>query len=226
MDNDGSQAQSPSPSVAAELLMALGAAADELDKPKAVALALDAVAEGRIDVANLYTQVLGPYLFAIGSRWQHGTERVWQEHFASHVVRTIIEALYPTVAALSSTVAQRGESVLLVCPPGEEHELGVRMLSDRFDLAGYRAIFLGADTPVAEIVGAGQTVGATIVAMSVSTVLERVELRCLVDGVREGLPDARIMLGGPAFAGSPSQWDGIDLLDPAKLGLPGTPPTG
>jgi methanogenic corrinoid protein MtbC1 len=226
MENDISPAQHPAPSTPAEMLLALGERIDALDRPGAVSLVLSAVAQNRIEVADLYTQVLGPYLAAIGSRWQHGAEQVWQEHFASHVVRTIVEALYPTVMIAAASVPSRGESVLLVCPPREEHELGLRMLADRFELAGYHTVFLGADTPVAEIVSAGKALRATIVALSVSTVFERMELRCVVDSVREALPGARLLLGGAAFARDPGSWTDDGLLDPAELGLPGKPPVG
>ena len=214
----------PPASTPAELLRSFTERIDSLDRAGAVSLMLNAVEEGRIGVADVYTQVLGPYLTGIGTQWQHGSERVWQEHFATHVVRTVVEALYPVVQREAAAAPRRGETVLLACPPDEEHELGLRMLADRFELAGYRAIFLGADTPVNEIVAAASAVHAHIVAMSVSTVMERVELRCFVDTVRDRLPDVRVVLGGPAFARDRGSWSADELLDPAKLGLPGSEP--
>jgi len=206
-----------------ELLDRLSERIDELDRAGAIELALDHVASGRITVADLYTQVLGPLLTRIGSRWQHGSERVWQEHFASHVARTIIEALYPTVLRDGAAIPRTGSTVLLVCPPREEHELGLRMLSDRFELAGWKAVFLGADTPIEEIVAAAVAVNADLVAVSVSTVFERVELRCFIDTLREALPGTRIVIGGPAFSRDPGAWPADELFDAAELGLPGSP---
>ena len=208
----------------AEMLRALSERIDSLDRGGAVSLVLDAVEAGTVGVADVYTQVLGPYLTGIGTQWQHGRERVWQEHYATHVVRTIVEALYPVVQRGAADAARRGETVLLACPPDEQHELGLRMLADRFELAGYRVVFLGADTPVSEIVEAASAVHASLVAMSVSTVIERVELRAFVDAVRRGLPGVRILLGGPAFLHDRGSWTAEELLYPAELGLPGSPP--
>jgi len=210
--------------ISAELLDQIAERVDALDRSGAVDLALDAVADGRIEVADLHTQVIGPFLAKIGSRWQHGSERVWQEHFASHVARTIVEALYPTVARQAALVPRLGRTVLLVCPPREEHELGLRMLSDRFELAGWDAIFLGADTPIDEIVAASVAVNADLVALSVSTVFERMELRCFIDTLHEALAGTRIVIGGPAFSRDPGVWPANELLDPAELGLPGSAP--
>jgi methanogenic corrinoid protein MtbC1 len=223
------QSRSPeplTPGTPAELLRVLGDRISALDRLGAVAVALDAVAERRIEVADLYTQVLGVYLATVGSRWQHGTERVWQEHFASHVVRTIIEALSPAVARLAADAPLQGQTVLLACPPDEQHDLGLRMLADRFDLAGYRTIFLGGDTPAEEIVTAASAVGADVVVMTVSTVFERVELRLLLDTMIQRLPGVRVRIGGPAFARDRGSWPAEVLFDPAEFGLPGLAPAG
>jgi methanogenic corrinoid protein MtbC1 len=212
------------PATPADLLRSLDDRIDALDRAGAVSIALDAVVGGRIEIADLYTQVLGPLLVSVGSRWRHGTERVWREHFASHVVSTIIEALYPTVARLSAEVAVRGETVLLACPPDELHELGLRMLADRFDLAGYRTVFLGADTPINEIITAASAVGADTVIMAVATTFERVELRALVQAMSQQLPGVRLRVGGPAVIIDDRPYPAELLFDPAEFGLPGLAP--
>jgi methanogenic corrinoid protein MtbC1 len=211
---------------ATELLADLTARIDALDRHGAVELALGSVTTGSIGVADLYTQVLGPLLGRVGSSWQHGTERVWQEHFASHTVRTIVEALYPTVIRESAAVDRVGTTALLACPPREEHELGLRMLADRFELAGWDVIYLGANTPVGEIVAAAAATDSSLVALSVSTLMERVELRCFVDELHSALPDRRIVIGGPAIKATDGVWTDDELLDPTALGLPGVPRAG
>ena len=206
--------------IASELLGELQELVDERDRAGAVALALDAVESGRIAVPELYTRVLGPYLAQIGASWSHGTESVWEEHLASHVVLTIVEALYPTVLRMAAEVPATGKTVLLACPPRERHEIGLRMLSDRFELAGWDVTNLGADTPLLDIVAAALATRAELVALSVATVFERVELRTFIDSLRRALPGVRIVVGGPAFSKDRS-WPAEDLLDPAELGLPG-----
>jgi methanogenic corrinoid protein MtbC1 len=211
--------------IAINLLGELQDLVDERDRPGAVALVLDAVESGRIAIPELYTSVLGPFLAQIGARWCHGQESVWEEHLASHVVLTIVEALYPTVLRMASEVPATGRTVLLACPPAERHELGLRMLSDRFELAGWSVTNLGADTPLLDIVAAAQATRAELVALSVSTVFERVELRRFIDSLRRALPGVRIVVGGPAFSKDRS-WPAEDLLDPDELGLPGSRSAG
>jgi methanogenic corrinoid protein MtbC1 len=225
MEREPSSPQTPPQTPDQNLLAELAEKIDALDRAGAVRRALEAVRSGEYSIPDLYVRVLGPYLTRVGVHWQQGTEAVWQEHFASHVVRTIVEALYPSVAELAQEASTRGETILLVCPPGEAHELGLRMLADRFELAGYRSILLGADTPVREIIAAGRTTHADIIAISVSTVFERLELRDFIDDIQSGLPSARVLIGGPAFAAGLASWADDGLLDPAELGLPGSLPT-
>jgi len=201
------------------------AALAERDRAGAVSAALDAVHDGAISIPSLYVDVLSPLLAGIGSAWSHGTERVWEEHYGSHTVRTIVEMLYLDVHREAMKAERRAGSVLLACPPREQHELGLRMMSDRFELAGYDVTFLGADTPLDEIVAAAKATNASLVALSVSTVFERVELRCFVDTLREQLSGVRIVIGGPAFAGE-HHWPAEDFLDTHELGLPGSTSAG
>lgn len=211
--------------VADELRGGLEAALAKQDRASAVEATLDAVRTGRIGIPDLYVSVLSPLLAGIGGAWAHGTERVWEEHFASQAVRTIVESLYLDVQREAAKVERRGVTVLLACPPKEQHELGLRMLADRFALSGYDVIFLGADTPLAEVVAAARATGASLVALSVATVFERVAFRRFVDGLRTELPDARIVVGGPAFVHD-EHWPAEDFLDTTELDLPGSPPKG
>jgi MerR family transcriptional regulator, light-induced transcriptional regulator len=206
---------------AKQLLAYLGERIEAFDRAGAVSQIAAAVREERLTVPDVYALVLTPYLVSVGSRWRHGSERVWQEHVASHIVRTVVEALYPEVAKQAASVPKLGRKALLACPPREQHELGLRMLSDRFELAGWDVVLLGADAPVEEIVDAAKTTHAELVALSVSTVYERVELRCFIDTLRTELPGVRVAVGGPAFTRNEG-WPAEDLLDPGELGLADT----
>jgi MerR family transcriptional regulator, light-induced transcriptional regulator len=205
-----------------ELVRELAERIDGLDRPGAIAIALGAVAEGRISVPDLYVQVLTPYLADIGTHWRRGSARVWHERFATNTVRTIIESLYPAVAIVAAETPSMNTAVVLACPPSEQHDLGLRMLSDRFELAGYHSVFLGADTPAEEIAAAAIATDAKIVVLSVATLAEKIDIRSISEVVREIAPGASVRLTGPAIESDPSSQFVKELLDPAEFDLPGT----
>jgi MerR family transcriptional regulator, light-induced transcriptional regulator len=190
------------------------------DRAAAVKTVLDAVQGNRLGVDELYTRVLVPLLQDTGAQWQEGSTRIWEEHFATSVVRTIVESLAVEVAQTAEHTPRLGKTAVLACPPGEQHELGLRMLADRMTLAGWNAHFLGADTPVEEIAAAARALGADVVALSVATHYNRLLLRESLDRLRALLPDVRIGVGGPAFAHDPEARP-EDSITEAELGLDG-----
>ena len=113
---------------------------------------------------------------------------VWEEHFATAMVRTIVESLFLDVREKAAAGPRLGKVAVLACPPGEYHDLGLRMLTDRMQLHGWDAYFLGADTPVDEIVSAAQTFKADLVALSAATHYNRLLLREVVDGAQATAP--------------------------------------
>ena len=169
------------------------------DKPGAVAAALEAVNRGEIGITGLYSMLSG-LMAELGLSWQTGSTPVWEEHLVSSVARTIVEALYPTVRERAATVPRRGLTVVLACPQDESHDLGLRMLCDRFDLAGWDTHLLGADTPTGEIAAAAEALAADLIVLSASTHFHRVRIRTLLDDLHSALPGVRVVVGGAAFS--------------------------
>lgn len=203
--------------VAGSLRSALEQRLLEHDKHGAVAVALTAVRDGHISIADLYADVLGPALVDIGARWQQGSTAVWEEHLASAAVRTIVEALYPEVERLRAMVPPAQRTALLACPPEEAHDLGLRMLADRLALAGWTVHYLGPDTPANELIAAARSLKADALILSSSTHYHRLRLRELVDQLDEALPSVTVWVGGPGFVGADDDWIAAHLFNESHL---------
>lgn len=204
-----------------QLRGALDAALAAYDRPAAVAAAVSAVRAGTVDIETLYTRILVPLLVDTGDSWLRGVTQIWEEHFASATVRTIVESLYLDVQQTAEKVPRNGRVALLACPREEAHELGLRMLADRLTLIGWQAHFLGADTPTEEIIAAAKALHADVVALSAATHYNRALLCRVVDELAAALPEARIGAGGPSFAHC--QLDERHRLSEADLGLSADP---
>lgn len=186
------------------------------DRAGAVATALASLEQGA-SVNDLY-RVLSEILVDVGAAWQRGTAEVWQEHFVTGIVRNIVEACVLMVEETAPT--DRKASVVLAAPSDEYHDLGLRMLTDRFILAGWRAHFLGANVPVDELISAVDELGADAVALSASTHFHRVVLKAYVTTLTGARPDLRVWVGGPAFAREHSGWPEDVVLDPLDIPSP------
>ena len=186
------------------------------DKPAAVRTAVEAVSNGAVSIPELY-RVLTGILADTGTAWQTGKTPIWEEHLASSTVRTIVEILYPGVLKAKVAAEPTGRSVLLACPPEEGHDLGLRMVSDRFDMAGWTTYFLGPDTPVDEIADAARRLGVDAVVMSSSTHFHRLAVRHAVDALKKQLPGVDIWVGGPAFVGTATGWLPEEIVNLEEL---------
>jgi len=204
---------SPRPASAEQIRELITLQLAEHDKAAAVRTAVEAVEGGALSIPMLYQEVLRPLLLHTGQAWQSGQVRIWEEHYASAVVRTIVEMLYPSVLKVKVSVPASGRSVLLACPPEEVHDLGLRMVADRFDMAGWATYYLGADTPPSELVDAARRLGVDAVVISSSTHFHRIALRRHLRQITEELGNVQVWVGGSAFAHSTQGWSSSELLD-------------
>jgi MerR family transcriptional regulator, light-induced transcriptional regulator len=183
------------------------------DKATAVRTAVEAVTSGAVTIPVLYRDVLSRILLDTGEAWHRGETSIWEEHMASSTVRSIVEIVYPGVLKAKAEAPPSGRTVLLACPPEESHDLGLRMVADRFDMAGWTTYYLGPDTPVAEIAAAARHLGADAVVMSSSTHFHRLAVRHAVDALKRELPETDIWVGGPAFIGAATGWLPEEIVD-------------
>lgn len=196
------------------LLDGIRAAIESYDRDSTLSLALDAVTSGKVTIPELY-DVLAELLVRTGAEWRSGELTVWQEHFATAVVRTIIEACHPLVNEFAE--APNGRTVLLATPPEEYHDLGLRMTADRFELAGWTAHLLGASLPVSQLSLAVAALGADAVVLSASTHFHRIALRPYVLKLLADHPGLTVWVTGAAFAEGAEGWPHGCLLDPARI---------
>ena len=199
---------------ACQLRTALAERIAARDRTGAVTYALDAVRTGDITLPALY-DLLAEVLSELGTSWQRGETEVWQEHFATAVVRTIVEACHPLVA--EHAAPGNGSVVVLATPPEEYHDLGLRMLADRFTLAGWTAHLLGASVPVEELIAAVAVLEADAVVLSAYTHFHRVALKPYVDELVAAHPALRVWVGGAAFAHEHEGWADEMVIDPAAI---------
>jgi MerR family transcriptional regulator, light-induced transcriptional regulator len=121
----------------------LRAALDRLDEPGAHA-AVDRLLAA-FTLQTVLRDVVLPYLYALGERWEQGEVSVAQEHFASNVLRGRLLGLARGWGHGS------GPSIVLACAPGELHDLPLIIFGLALAARGWRITYLGPDTPIATI---------------------------------------------------------------------------
>lgn len=101
---------------------------------------------------------LSERLHQIGEQWACGEITVADEHRESHAIAESLDRM--------RVVNERGPLCILACPPGELHELPLRMVRLVLEWRGWRTDFLGAATPWESLQHAVKTIRPDLVALS------------------------------------------------------------
>lgn len=161
-------AQSVSPLTASErpldaTRVALEAALLESDAARAQQL-LD-TAFALFAPEQLALQVIEPAMQFMGERWMKTENAVWQEHFASNLVRQRILSILQSQAPVQAGAPR----LVAACAPDEQHELGLLIFALLARRQSWGVSYLGQRTPLADLAPAAHAVGAQLIALSVTS---------------------------------------------------------
>ncbi len=167
---------------------------EALDQERCIQLSYDALSNESISIEDLYEDVLRKSLSFLTDNESDPTHKIWKEHIQSAIVRTIIEMAYPFV--LKQRKLNLNKKAAIVCPDGEQHELGARMVSDYLRLLGYETYFVGRDTPRLEFLDMIKTLDLDVVAISVTNYYNLSKALQTVVDVKEHFPEVTLVAGG------------------------------
>lgn len=169
------------------------------NKEEAVRFALDLLRTETLDVIGLYSEILTPALNHMKCNLKEKQVCVWKEHVRTAIVRTIVENCYPYVLEKRGAGANKGTAVV-ICPPGEYHDLGARMVADFFTICHYDTVFVGSNTPYEDFYNAADLIHPDIIAISVSNYYNLVVTKKIVAELKNKTGHkAKIVVGGYAF---------------------------
>jgi methanogenic corrinoid protein MtbC1 len=162
--------------------------------------ALDAGA----NVRDIYLQVLQAAQYEIGRLWHMNKITIAQVHYCTAVTQSIISRLYPHVFSAE----RNGRRLVATCAEGEEHEIGIRMVSDFFEMEGWDTYYLGAGTPPKSVVRAIVEKRADLLLVSVTMALHLSKAKQLIGLVRgsDACRGIKVLLGGHTFNIVPNLW--------------------
>lgn len=149
---------------------------------------------GLVDVEM---HVIQPALYRVGEKWQANQVSVAQEHLATAMAKSVM-----AMGLLrSSPPPLLRRRVLLACVDGNNHTIGLRMVADAFQLAGWQVQFLGASVPTVALIAHTAEWRPHLLGLSVSFAHQLPSVKAIVAGLIERLGDSRpsIMIGGLAI---------------------------
>lgn len=148
--------------------------------------------------------MIQPAMYEVGRLWQENRISVAQEHLATAVSQNVLARAY-----LQAEFAPlNGRRAIFACVPGNHHNLGLRMLSDIFETAGWEAAYLGADVPIPDLIRLLDAQRPQLLALSLSLPAQLAVTREAIARIRSELGNQcpNIWVGGLVTLSSERLW--------------------
>ncbi|MGA7297262.1 MAG: cobalamin-dependent protein [Rhodanobacteraceae bacterium] len=148
-------------------------------------------------VVDLELHVIQTALYGIGQKWQDNKVTVNQEHLATAITQAIMLQILQNIEPPPSN----GRSVVLACVQGNHHAVGLQMVADAYQLAGWEVEFLGADVPTDDLIRHIDQVKPDLLGLSVSFAQQLRVVKDIMARLNATLGDQRpaVIIGGLAI---------------------------
>jgi len=164
------------------------------DAPAAETIVRELMADG-VSATVVLARLVHPAMVRIGEQWECSTLTVADEHLAVTIAHHVLAVLYEHL--LEAPFDSRGR-VLLAAAEGDRHALGLRMVADVLEGAGYRVIYLGADVPNDALLAAVARHRPSIVGLSASLTLVLPAVHRAIAAIAASDPEIHVIVGGAA----------------------------
>jgi methanogenic corrinoid protein MtbC1 len=169
-------------------------------------LIADASARG-FSVQDIYLHVFQRAQYEIGRLWQTNQISVAQEHFCTFATQLAMSQLSSQIY----NTARLGRRTVATCVGGETHDMGMRMVTDFFEMSGWDTYYLGANTPGDSVMRSLVERRADLLAISVTISSHVSQAAELIQKVQTSEIGGRvkILVGGYPFNVSEDLWRAI-----------------
>jgi len=148
------------------------------------------------------SQIIGAAIEQIGEEWYRGRITPQQEHFASQLAMRRLETLMDA----TPPPTRRGR-ILVACPPGEEHTLGLFTFALLLRRAGWDVVYLGENVPVEEMEGTIEAVEPDLIVLAAQQLHTAARLLEMARLAQQ--QDVSVAFGGHIFNQAPTLRDRI-----------------
>jgi methanogenic corrinoid protein MtbC1 len=156
------------------------------------------------ELRTLYLDLVQRSLYDVGELWERGRVSVATEHLATAITESLLNLVYPRLFRQP----RLDRRAVVTCTANELHQIGGKMVADLFELNGWRGYFLGANTPVRDLLNFIQEQRADVVALSLTVYFGLDVLLNAATEIHAQFPAMPILVGGQAF-----RWGGRDRAE-------------
>jgi methanogenic corrinoid protein MtbC1 len=187
----------------------------------ATQLVLDPVRSGALTVRDALLHVCEPAQREIGRMWHLNEISISDEHAVSATTIRVISQ----IMTFAPSVEPTGKTVLAASIGDDSHDIGLRLVSELFELDGWKVIFLGSRLPPDDFAWAAKEFVPDLALLSAATDAHRSNVNKAITLAREVHPELAVLIGGPGFESKEAPWTssgasacGVRTADAVQVG--------
>ena len=156
-----------------------------------------------VEIKTIYLDLFQKSLYEVGELWERNRISVATEHLATSVTESAMGLMQPLLFARERV----NRKAVISCVANEFHQVGGKMVADIFEMHGWDGYFLGANTPLADLLKMLNDKKPDILCFSLSIYSNLQNLLLSIDVIKKEHPKLEIIVGGQAF-----RWGGGEIL--------------
>jgi methanogenic corrinoid protein MtbC1 len=174
---------------------------------KGAAELIHRAARDGLSLKRIYLDVFQPSQRELGRLWQINRVTVAQEHYCTSATQAIMNQFFSQILE----TPRIGRKVIAFCVAGDLHEIGLRIVSDFFELSGWDCDFLGANTPAESLLASLAATPPDLIAASATMTYHVDLIRQFIASLRArtDIPYIPVLVGGRPFLVAENLWQRI-----------------
>ena len=147
-----------------------------------------------LSIMVLYEEIFKNSLYRIGQMWEDNKITVSVEHMATSITEGLMNDLLPDIINLE----RKNKKIVISCVENEEHQVGGKMVADIFEKNSWDAYFLGANTPMVDLIEFCNSIKPDLICLSLAVYLNVSVLLKEIKAIR-AITNIPILIGGQAL---------------------------
>lgn len=149
-----------------------------------------------MELKDIYLNIIEPVQYEVGRLWQINQISVARGHLCTTISDMIISQFRKE--QIKSKKSQN--TIISTCIDTEQHELGIKMISNLLINEGWNVFYIGANVPIESILSIIEEQNADLLAISAALITHIYKIKELIDEIRSSeWSDIEIIVGGGAF---------------------------
>ncbi len=170
------------------------------DRNAATLLIKDAISDG-IPIEEIYLDIIQPCMEEVGRLWELNKLTVAQEHYITAATQVVMSQMTP----YTFKTQRNGKKLIASSVSNDLHELGIRMVTDIFELDGWDTHYLGGNLPISSLIDEVKRWKPDVLALSVTLGSQLDDVEDIIREIksREETHQVKVMVGGKIINENP-----------------------